>query len=255
MKIRIWSDLHADGAAMRFAQNCPDETLILAGDTANSMHALKIIVTDIAAKFKNVVLVLGNHEFYHGDVYDTFSTRFKSDMYNLGNVHLLNKEYIKLEDVTFIGATLWSDFNNRDPRVECAASMNINDFKLMQVLDGVKVSTDWMYKKNKEELEFIRNTCKSINGKKVVITHFPPMKKFQHPKWGTTRQNPINGYFMSDSAHQLKDIDFVMWVCGHTHDPSDFEMWGKRFICNPRGYCYRGKTENESFDINKVVEI
>ena len=28
----------------------------------------------------------------------------------------------------------------------------------------------------------------------------------------------------------------ALWVHGHMHDPFDYEIYGTRVVCNPRGY-------------------
>lgn len=256
MKIRVWSDLHIDGAA--FAQGeacrknpaCKEETLVLAGDTSNSVNATIQYANSMASSFKYVVVVLGNHEFYKGMPYSTISS-----IAGLAsqNVYILNKDSVLLDDVMFIGATLWTDFHN-DPRVEAAAKQSINDFNLMYVNANEKVTPLWMRKKFKEEFEYIKTMVRDCYDKSVVVTHFPPLRRFQHPRWGSVNQNPLNAYFMTNNE-EIYDWTFDAWICGHTHDPSYFSEVGQKFVCNPRGYAYRGKNENAEFDPDLILEI
>jgi Icc-related predicted phosphoesterase len=257
MKIRVWSDLHVDGAALNFNDECLDEVLILAGDTANSLLAAVEFVSGIALKFKHVLFVPGNHEYYRGTIVSEFRAGFESLMKERGieNVTFLDGNIHQIDDVTFIGATLWTDFDKRNYQVEFAAKRGINDFRLMKIAKDVNVSPEWMAKQSRQDLDFIREACRTMTGKKVVITHFPPLRKFQHPKWGTLKENPLNGYFMSEYSHEIMDLEFDYWICGHTHDGSNFEEWGKKFIANPRGYCYRGTTENAQWNQNLVIEL
>lgn len=255
MKVRIWSDLHADGAAFAFSENCRDEVLVIAGDTANSLDASIEIVKGVHDLFRHVIVVPGNHEYYRRDAISTFKIKFNILAKELGNVTMLDGDVIVIDDVTFIGATLWSDLAKGSFDVVYEAKRCINDFRLIQVGEHVPFSADWMQRQSAYDLNFIRESCKKYGGKKVVITHFPPIRDFQHPRWGSLKENPLNGYFMSDYSHEIQDLEFDLWICGHTHDGSKFEKWGKKFVCNPRGYCYRGKTENESWDVNLVVEV
>jgi hypothetical protein len=63
------------------------------------------------------------------------------------------------------------------------------------------------------------------------------------------------------SACFASDFDRLMgysklWIHGHTHDSSDYELNGTRVICNPRGYCKAGKApENTEFNPGLVVQI
>ena len=255
MKIRCWSDLHIDGAALAFGQDCPDEVLVLAGDTANSLVRCVNACIELSPKFKAIIVIAGNHEYYKGDIWATFAKDFRWLVRDFHNIHFLDTKNLMIEDVTFIGATLWSNFDNSNSYCLAESSRCINDFRFMRIGDHQGVKPSWMQKEHQYDLNFIREACKSIKGKKVVVTHFPPLRDFQHPRWGSIKENPLNGYFMSDLEHEIEDLEFNLWICGHTHDGSDFEKWGKRFVCNPRGYAYRGKPENEQWDINKVVEV
>ena len=257
MKIRVWSDLHIDGATFAEGENCRkmssyhrDEILVLAGDTSNSAISTLQYANSFANKFHAIIVVLGNHEFYKGFPYSDVS-----DLKNIAikNVHLLDKEAIQVSGITFIGATLWTDFND-DPRIELVAQRGINDFNLMYVSAHEKVTPLWMRKKHLEELEYIRQMTKVVKGPKVIITHFPPLREFQHPRWGSVNQNPLNAYFMTNNV-EIYDWEFDAWICGHTHDGKQFEVAGKKFVCNPRGYAYRGEPENKDFDPNLILEI
>ena len=46
-----------------------------------------------------------------------------------------------------------------------------------------------------------------------------------------------------------------LWVHGHLHDSSNYEINGTRVLCNPRGYAKDGLNENQSFDPLLTVEI
>ena len=45
----------------------------------------------------------------------------------------------------------------------------------------------------------------------------------------------------------------TLWVHGHTHDVFDYDVFGTRVICNPRGYV--SYQENIEFNPDLVVEI
>ena len=62
-----------------------------------------------------MIYVLGNHEHYHGD-FATTANRIRSMLESnmLSNVYLLDREIKVIDDVTFIGGTLWTDMNNGD---------------------------------------------------------------------------------------------------------------------------------------------
>lgn len=255
MKLRIMSDLHIDAAIFKFTHTEKiDEVLILAGDTANSFDRLASFLEYAAPLFSEVIVIVGNHEYYSKTpmthAVKNLKTHIKCN--GLNNVHILDKDVVTIGDVTFIGATLWADFRGGDPLIELSAKRGINDFRLIHKnLDELITPLD-MRNRCREELEYIRKMCDVVDGKKVVITHFPPLTDFAHARWGSLSQNPLNGYFMSAFDHEIMDLEFDLWVAAHTHDSSNFVKYDKRFICNPRGY---GKENGEFFNPNLVVEI
>ncbi|MEE9492215.1 MAG: hypothetical protein V3W04_02390 [Gammaproteobacteria bacterium] len=45
----------------------------------------------------------------------------------------------------------------------------------------------------------------------------------------------------------------VLWVHGHMHDPFDYDVYGTRVVCNPRGYAPAQLTEGFKPDL--VIEV
>lgn len=45
----------------------------------------------------------------------------------------------------------------------------------------------------------------------------------------------------------------TLWVHGHMHDPFDYEIYGTRVVCNPRGYAPNSLTPE--FRPDWVVEV
>lgn len=251
MKIRVWSDLHIDGAAFRHPKEKSDDILVVAGDVANNLDTSKQFLFMMGDYFREVIFVPGNHEYYRGHFVDSDKSHMNKD-----NVHVLDGDFIIIDDVAFIGATLWTNFNGGDPLMMYSATRGVNDFRLIDVSEGVRITPEWMIRRSQYDLNFIKEECKRMSDKKkVVVTHFPPSRKFQHPKWGTLNENLLNAYFMSDFEHEIQDLEFSAWICGHTHDGLQFEKWGKKFVCNPRGYAYRGVNENCEFDYNLTIEV
>lgn len=58
-------------------------------------------------EFKDVIYISGNHEHYHGDIAKTHE-RLTSKLDYLSNLHILEKEYVTIKDLTFISSTLRS---------------------------------------------------------------------------------------------------------------------------------------------------
>jgi hypothetical protein len=73
---------------------------------------------------------MGNHEHYHGD-FATSGNKLKSLLESnmLSNVYFLDKECKKIDDVTFIGGTLWTDMNKEDEMTLLHIRGMMNDFR------------------------------------------------------------------------------------------------------------------------------
>ena len=114
MKIRILSDLHLEFGKIEIVA-LPDDmdtTLILAGDIHVGTRAFDF-VTELCARFRNVIYILGNHEFYGHDV-PTIVDNWRYIAKNIDNLQVLEKDYVVVEDTIFIGGTMWTDLNNGD---------------------------------------------------------------------------------------------------------------------------------------------
>src|SRR5512132_2850782 len=105
MRLHILSDLH-----MEFAPFEPPPTdadvVILAGDIGTGLKGFRWAQTT----FPNcpVIYVLGNHEFY-GQKLQKLLEQLKA-MTKGTNIQVLENDLFTLGDVTFLGATLWTDF-------------------------------------------------------------------------------------------------------------------------------------------------
>jgi hypothetical protein len=103
MKLNILSDLHLSQGALKLPEN--DATLvILAGDVARPREA----VSWASGLAKPVLYVLGNHEFYGGNIGETLDELKR--MCAGTNIQILDNDEVIVEGVRFLGTTLWTDF-------------------------------------------------------------------------------------------------------------------------------------------------
>jgi len=146
MRIAICSDLHLEFGDINLQNTDNADVLILGGDICvasdigkpdsnNFMEGAKSNrITDFfkrcSFQFPHVIFIMGNHEHYHGD-FATSGNKLKSLLESnmLSNVYLLDKETKKIDDVTFVGGTLWTDMNNDDELTKFHVSRRMNDFQ------------------------------------------------------------------------------------------------------------------------------
>src|SRR5215831_15400289 len=105
MRLHILSDLHLEFAPFTPPAVAAD-AVILAGDVSTGRNGLKWALKCFSDR--PVIYVLGNHEFY-GQKLQKLIAELK-EMARGTNVHVLENEGCTIGEVTFLGATLWTDF-------------------------------------------------------------------------------------------------------------------------------------------------
>ncbi len=239
------SDLHFEFGWMKvFKEKKLDTVLVLAGDVDSRAVNLEAFIDHACNNFAAVVMVAGNHEFYGNDYEETMDLLFNLDM-EFENFHFLENDTVKIEDVTFLGGTLWSEpdwgvFNKiNDAHVISYWGRRLLDTDIAEFCRGTK--------------RFLKEALDKIEGKKVVVTHFGPDKVLMDPRW--SKYDNINTYFwakgLQDEFHKAD-----MWLFGHTHDPQDMMVDGCRCVCNPHGYVWpNGEREHNNFNMELILEI
>jgi Icc-related predicted phosphoesterase len=260
MKIALVSDVHLEFGDLDFDNDSGADVLILGGDIcvgadmaqrdlyntmgehyrSNRFHAF---FERCCERFPQVIFIVGNHEHYHGDFAKTVP-HFKDVLGYLKNLHILEKETFVLDDVTFVGGTLWTDMNRRDIRTLHDISRMMNDFRCVdnsaRLTDGRgwndRFTTTDAADDHDAMLEFIRNTVEANPaGRYVVVGHHAPSRLSTHPKYQD--QFIMNGGYSSELDDFILDHPQIkLWTHGHTHEDFDYRIGSCRILCNPRGY-------------------
>lgn len=147
MKIAVASDVHLEFAPIEFENPEGAEVLILSGDICVASDLKDRDPTNISEgtrnhnwhkffqscsdNFPHTVYVAGNHESYDGDIAKTY-LRLKDKLGYLKNVHILDRETFEHKGYTFIGSTLWTNMNNRDPLTMFHIRSMMSDYKLIK---------------------------------------------------------------------------------------------------------------------------
>ena len=262
MKIAVCSDLHLEFGGIILRNTDDADVLILSGDICVAKDLLELgspmskseaihdFFKNCSDEFKQVIYIVGNHEHYHGDFRDTIKD-LKYNLHYLQNLHILDKETVTLEGVTFIGGTLWTDMNGEDPMTLHSIGSMMNDFRCVKNsnkkvsfrdADGnfhertAKFSPEDAVEDHKKMVDYIRHVVEGKDDQKfVVVGHHAPSKLSTHPKY--QNETLMNGGYSSTldffiEAHpQIK-----LWTHGHTHEIFDYVLNQTRIVCNPRGY-------------------
>ena len=258
MKINVISDLHLDFADLVLPGG---DVLILSGDICEARHLKKDMYNpdmvllpneradqrpdrfyrffeEECSKYREVVMVMGNHEHY-GFQYQKTYAHIAANLPD--NIVLLENQTHTIDDVVFVGATLWTDMNKEDALTMWHMKSMMNDYKQVTMFNEVKnVYHRLTPEKTVADFYRSRDYIKTVvedryDQKFVVVTHHAPTKASTHPRY--VNDTMMNGAYSSDlSKFILENPQIKLWTHGHTHDPFDYMVGSTRVICNPRGY-------------------
>jgi len=267
MKIAVCSDIHLEFGTISLDNTEGADVLILGGDICvakdlNVKDDYEIMdrfgrsatwhqfFQECCDRFPHVVYIMGNHEHYHGDYANTL-TILRDRLSYLDNLHILDKETFVVDDITFIGGTLWTDMNNEDPITLLHMKGMMNDFRCVQNSNRVTIFKDDDGKFHKREsrfspedavedhrkmMEYIRLMIEGkFDEKFVVVGHHAPSKSSTHPRYAD--EVIMNGGYSTALDEFIMDHPQIkLWTHGHTHEDFDYMIGSTRIVCNPRGY-------------------
>lgn len=290
MKIALCSDVHLEFGDL-VLENPGVDVLILSGDICVAKdlmeHDAHGIVSfgkseryhkffqNCSEKFPHVIYVAGNHEHYHGDFKYTYSD-LKKFLGYLPNLHILDRETFELDDVVFVGGTLWTDMNKEDPLTLHGIRRMMNDFRCVEnsnrevnykTFDDIENPDKPTFRTrsatfcpedavedHKKMLDYIRVVYEGMPPWKemVVVGHHTPSHTSCHPRYKDDQL--MNGGYHSDLSEFILDRPGIkLWTHGHTHELFDYKIGDTRIVCNPRGYIgYEDMAD--TFEL-KVIEL
>lgn len=255
MKIITYSDLHLEFKhGWCIPENVDGDILILSGDiiTFGNYSPLKQLLSEWD---KPVIYIAGNHEYYTQKPINQENSSFKKWLSNqLPQVSFLVDEGISIEGTHFFGGTMWTDFNN-DPEAMENAYSTINDFRLINIQEGERLTPERSTKLHKT---FVTNLEKwfeqKLTGHRIIITHHAPVV---NPN-SQYKDSPIWPAFNSlDMVDVINKYQPDYWIYGHTHECDEQKVGKTRIISNQLGYPNGlGRYECLDFDpTGKVIEI
>lgn len=307
MRIAVASDVHLEFGPLLLKNEQNADVLILSGDictakgldyaAGSGMYGDTYVTSKnqrfidffkaVAFQFPHVIYVLGNHESYNFDIKYT-ATHIKEQLQQITNLYVLDDECKKIDDVTFIGGTMWTDMNKEDPLTLFHIKSRMNDFRIIkngnrEVFRTVPIyeyNEDGSLKKDengynipighKKKAEvamfspedsvemhrkftsYLKLMTEGKDEKFVVCTHHSPSFQSMAP-WYANDQL-MNGAYHSSLEELIEQRPCIkLWTHGHTHEPFDYMVHNTRVVCNPRGYVQH---EQRALDFElKYVEV
>lgn len=273
MKIGYVSDLHLEFKDYPDLSNTEGgDILILAGDITTA-HAIRPGRTDqdyrswkkYAEKFKIDVLdkydavfyVMGNHEHYQS-VFSSTAKGMIDGFKAVGwdKVKLFDNDWVVVDDVVFIGATLWSDFENNNDLSKWDCGRFMNDYRLIyreptKTLH-LPIDPEFTLNEHYKSVAYIREILKLNKADKAfVFTHMAPSYVSLNKEHSG---NGLDGAYASDLSDLICSFPQIKyWAHGHTHMNVNYDVCGTKVIANQRGY--RGEKSHKLFGGIKHVEI
>ena len=281
MKIQLLSDLHLEVHPQFVAQPAVGaDVLVLAGDIGSYQSNTQVEgenfglerfspLPQYAGWPTPVLFVPGNHEYDMQD-FDEARIRLQRTCDRLGLIWL-DRETVVLDDVRFIGTTLWSDFdaiamNEGVTDITRLHQLREKAFRAanfyLQKTGGTRHGKPFLAESMREESLVCQDWLRAAlqqpyDGPTVAVTHFAPSLRSADPRYGLV---PGTAGFCNVMDDLLPSAD--LWLHGHLHCASDYvakgvradgSAWQCHVVANPLGYARKG--EQQQFLPASTIEL
>lgn len=242
------------------------DVLVIAGDIAGDQkwtdEIFDFIKQKTKDKFKDYILIRGNHDFY-----TNLDKTWSYSLLTPDMDEFIKCKFKKIGNVGFVCSTMWTPI--LDNIIGCRYMMN--DFWCIKDWTPEK-QTDVFYK-SVEDMWVTMNREKNNVDSFVIVTHHLPdyeltdvrfKKEYTMGNHENKNKYDINEAFSVCHTHPKygnilrsfkNEFRVKLWAYGHTHVASktyfdDTDTW---FVCNPKGYA--SEKETSGFKYNNVLTI
>lgn len=209
-KFQIASDLHIEYLERVSAKDLIKKVadiLVLGGDIGSiyKMEQLETFLNELS-EFKKIIYIPGNHEFYmvKGIKAKPFNQLLR-DLYELEtripNLVVLNCNTYVVDDLRFIGCTLWSDIGTEFfPRFR------------VRIYGFNNIVYQQQHSKN---LNFLRKSLaeKTVHNN-IVVTHYPPIDLTSSV---TNAKDKYRYLYRNNLNNMIQFQHMKVWNFGHIH--------------------------------------
>ena len=268
MKIKVVSDLHLEFSDIFIKNDNGVDVLILSGDilviekllkpNSESGNRFRDFLKRCSFQFPHVVYVAGNHEFYDsGKFFQSVEDLRNYCSTNFNNVYFLERDTKIIDDVVFVGGTLWTDMNKFDPLTLHAVRDMMNDYRAIR--NDKKGFTTLKpadtVERHRQTRDYIFHIVDEHKDKRcVVVGHHSPSFQSCHEQY--RNDYLMNGAYHSELSESIFDRPQIkLWTHGHTHNAFDYMIGETRVVCNPRGYESSWGSEHTGWDPDLVIEV
>lgn len=252
MRFQVVSDIHLecrseeiDSAEFtKFIQPCA-EVLALVGDIGQPDDGnLPRFLKWCSDNYQHVLYVAGNHEFYNASSvpYHKILHQLRTICEKFSNVHFLNNKVFIVDDIAFIGSTLWSRI---PPELNSFIKNYMKDYSVIFNETGNRITTAETNELFSSNCDFINKSiveAEKMKLKAVVLTHHTP--SFKNTSAPEYRMSPSGFAFSTHLPATFWSGPIHLWCCGHTHYNFDHNKEGYRLVSNQVGYDQPMQTHN-----------
>lgn len=212
------------------------EVILISGDIAEASCVADILRELVKKVQKPVYFVLGNHDYYRGNVKDVREEMAELSQscpslfwLSASGVQLLNHE------VAIVGQDGWADGRLGDytnSRVILNDSRMIADLFQAKIIDKFQLLQKMQQLADADALrlqEDLKQAIKQCPKKIVVLTHVPPFKevclhegKMSDEDWLPFFSSKVMGDTLMRMAMENASIEFLTF-CGHTHSQAHYQ--------------------------------
>lgn len=267
IELRIYSDIHQEyqkkkNYPAKFFQspfhieeygNEKEQVLIIAGDLLYlkdlgfsknpekniENQAYMNYIEQLSQRFKEVLYVFGNHEFYMSKLGKSYVLKAQATLSHIKNLHIISRHTpsVIINDVKFVGATLWTDLKN-EPSMYHYYEDTTGDFKYITYNEGSRFTnfrTNHWIKEHIEDFKWIKQESENSTHPVIVISHHAPTSITKDPV--DDPKNEFSAFYTSNLDDFITHSQNIkMWIHGHIHYPYDYVFGGKRIFSNPQDY-------------------
>lgn len=241
MRLRVVSDCHLDmfpDSASRVHKICSDaasiDVLVIAGDLCEieqppggfdpmQLGLYGRTIQEFASKFKTIIAVMGNHEYYHTSF--GYVEQYVRELQKLvPNYHCLDLcGPLEIEGRVFVGGTLWF-VEREDPM---GYGMRLNDFRSIE---------DFRLNAYPRGLAVRAKIAETVTNSTVVVTHHAP--SMRSAKQELLSDPMTERFYVHDCTQIICEQEPALWIHGHMHTPVDYihPASTTRVLSNPLGY-------------------
>ncbi|MCK4869846.1 MAG: metallophosphoesterase [Gammaproteobacteria bacterium] len=237
------------------------DAVLISGDIAEAPSIVDIMQDMMRAIDRPIYFVLGNHDYYRGDVCDV-----RKQMRSLTQAEELlywlpvSGPIVLERDVVLIGQDGWADGRYGD---YSNSQISLNDSRMItdlfqQKLIGKYQLLEKMQQLADEDAEQLRaNMLRAINShpKKIIIcTHVPPFAeacchqgKQSDDDWLPYFSSQAIGDVLMQFAAEYSDVEFLV-LCGHTHEKCFYRSQGNLVV-------HVGQAEYYYPEVQKIIDV